>query len=123
MTKQERMNKTIAAITEGATTATQVAQIVGVSRRTIYNYLHQPGFIEEVEKSVASSVIAQQIEGEALKKRAEEVLSELLESEDAEIRIRAAKVVLDQASKREERLAKVFREARRANEKGLFDEW
>ena len=96
------------------------ARMSGISRRTLYNYLHDPQFVRELEKMHNGIIIEQRCDLDDMREHAEDVLAELLEDPSPAIRIKAAKVVLDNANRREAEMVKIFERQNRKDEKNLW---
>ena len=72
----------------------EAAQAAGVSRSTIYRWMQDEVFRKEVERLRKASAQIAQLEIQGLMLQAVQVLSEALNHEDASIRLRAARSVL-----------------------------
>lgn len=82
--------------------------------------MHEPRFIRELEKMHNSLVIEQVCDMDDIRVQAEDVLTELLSDPSPAIRINAAKVILDNANKREAAMEKIFERQIRKDEKNLW---
>lgn len=103
---------------------TEAAQMAGISRRTLYNYLHDPWFIHELEKLIDSGNIETYCVMEDMRTQAEDTLMELLGDPSPAIRIKAAKAIIDMANRREKSVEKIFERQTRKEEKdplGVYD--
>ena len=107
MKREERKAKAIKAIIVADNMA-QAADAAGISRRTLYNYLHDPTFVKELEKAYNGMIIEQVCNQEEQKRMAEDVLTELLDDYRPEIRLKAVKIILDNARKKELAMLGVF---------------
>ena len=94
--------------------------MAGISRRTLYNYLHDTRFIHELEKMVDSGNIETYCILEDMRTQAEDTLVELLENASPAIRIKAAKAIIDLANRREKSVEKIFERQNRKEEKDPF---
>lgn len=82
----------------------------------MYSYCREAGFQKELEKALTARVAYDVGWLEGAKREAYEVLGELMRNKDPDIRLKAAKAVVDTVSKREALLMKAF-EFRRQDEK------
>ena len=107
MNKAQRQARAIKALSV-TDTLTEAAEVAGISRRTLYTYMSDPTFKKRLEKAFDSMIIEQTNDLFSQRKEAEKVLSELMCDESPEIRLRAAKAVIENARKREETMIEIF---------------
>ena len=87
---------------------TEAAQVAGISRRTLYEYLKDSTFRKRLEKAFDTVIVEQANDLFTQRKEAERVLVELMREGSPEIRLKAAKAIIENASKREETLLAAF---------------
>ena len=99
---------------------TEAAKISGITRRTLFNYMHDPGFVRELEKMHNSLVLESVCNLEDMRMHAEEVLEELLDDPSPAIRIKASRTILEISNRREAQMIKIFERQRRKDEVDPF---
>ena len=119
MDKKQRQAKALRALTV-TDSMTEAAQLAGITRRTLYTYLGDPDFQERLEKAFDSAITEQVNDSFSQRKEAEKVLSELMHDESPEIRLRAAKAVIENSRKREESMLSMFGKWKSEREKDFF---
>jgi len=122
MRQEQRQKRALQALVS-SNTMTEAAELAGVSRRTLYSYLKDPWFRSELQKAYSAAVFQQVSDIQETKRRAEETLAELLNDPSPEVRLRAAKVILDHAGRREAVMLEQIEKIQDEDHLGIFSKF
>lgn len=123
MGKQQTRERALTALIEGGT-LTEAAEKAGISRRTLYSYLHDDiEFARAYKQTVDQQALLRLETLENERRRASAVLLEIMEDkgQPGANRIKAAQLALDQAKAQAE-LAAAISTRNIDRNKGLFDQ-